>query len=230
MSKKLLLVPVLLTSLILSSCGGEDSKSDEEKKEGEASTEETVSVSTSVSAEATSENADLSSVDFSHITAFKYGRSINAEKYRKSYVVVFSNQEITLSDLYMYTSQAKPGQYYIILEFLGEMVEGSDSDPSEISAGDFTVASMFEEGRVVDVFCMRGNDEGRNDMIIQQKYEPNGTAKLTTANDGGVAGNVDLSVGGFTLKADFSTPIEKDYWAMALEQKEKMKKAMEELK
>ncbi len=230
MNKKLFLLPIIAGALLLNSCGGDEGSGDGKEGEDKESKEELAEVSTNVSVEASAEEHDLSAVDFTHVTAFKYGRSINATKVRKSHVVVFSNQEITLSDLYMYTSQAQPGQYYIILEFLGEMEDADSDNPADVSTGDFKVASMFDEGKVVDVFCMRGNDEGRNDMIVSQKSNPNGTAKLTTADDSGISGSVDLSVGGLSLKADFSTPFEKDYWTMAMEQKEKMKKAMENMK
>jgi hypothetical protein len=214
--KKQITLGLMSLSLLFSACG-EKGGADGEKASGEKFKNE-------FNIEVSSDEEDLSAIDFKHAKVFTFGRNVGKDKNRQAHVVVFSNQEIKLSKTWTYAEQPQAGQYYVILEFLGEISTDPEGFPEPLEPGTYDKLDMFKEGKAVDVFCYAGDAEGQNKMILSGKRDESGSATLDKVSSKGIAGSANIQYKGFSLKTDFNLPVSEDFWPKLKEQMENMRK------
>lgn len=214
--KKQISMGLVALSLLFTACG-EKGGADGEKAAGEKFKNE-------FNIEVSSDEEDLSGIDFKHAKAFTFGRNVGKNKDRQAHVVVFSNKEIELSKTWNYAKQPEAGQYYVILEFLGEISSDPEGFPPALKPGAYDKLSMFEEGNAVDVFCYAGDAEGQNKMILATKRDESGSAKIDKVSSKGIAGSANIQYQGFSVKTDFNLPVSEDFWPKLKEQMENMRK------
>lgn len=213
MKKTILLAGLLFVGVALTSCGGSEESGDDSSASVKCDEKNEITVHG---------NAELEGVDLKYVRAVKSGASLNGTRQRKTYLVCFSNMEITNNT--MYFDEAKEGQYYVIADFEGEIIEGMDNEPKEIEAGNFIPGTMFDDGNIINMKAWVGTaDKWKPTMIIQNNQEDEGSAKLTHVGDGHICGTFNVKSDGLEITGSFSTPIEDDLWEKAQELKAKMK-------